>query len=35
MFPDKGAAFGDTWRTRLFEYTWLRTLGGIMSISGR
>jgi 2-haloacid dehalogenase len=28
LFPGKGPAFGDAWRTRLFEYTWLRTLGG-------
>jgi len=27
MFPEKGAELGNTWRTRLFEYTWLRTLG--------
>jgi 2-haloacid dehalogenase len=27
MFPDKGSELGNTWRTRLFEYTWLRTLG--------
>jgi 2-haloacid dehalogenase len=28
MFPDKGRALSEAWRTRLFEYTWLRTLGG-------
>src|SRR5579872_1065083 len=28
MFPDKGRALNEAWRTRLFEYTWLRTLGG-------
>ena len=28
MFPDKGRALSEIWRTRLFEYTWLRTLGG-------
>ena len=28
IFPEKGRALGDAWRTRLFEYTWLRTLGG-------
>jgi 2-haloacid dehalogenase len=28
LFPGKGQAFGEAWRTRLFEYTWLRTLGG-------
>jgi 2-haloacid dehalogenase len=28
VFPDKGRALNDAWRTRLFEYTWLRTLGG-------
>ena len=27
MFPNKGSELGNTWRTRLFEYTWLRTLG--------
>ena len=27
-FPDKGRALNEAWRTRLFEYTWLRTLGG-------
>jgi 2-haloacid dehalogenase len=28
MFPGKGAALLNAWRTRQFEYTWLRTLGG-------
>ncbi len=28
MFPGKGLKLGDAWRTRQFEYTWLRTLGG-------
>ena len=28
IFPDKGRALNEAWRTRLFEYTWLRTLGG-------
>ncbi len=28
MFPGKGAELGASWRTRQFEYTWLRTLGG-------
>ncbi len=28
LFPDKGRALNETWRARLFEYTWLRTLGG-------
>jgi 2-haloacid dehalogenase len=28
LFPDKGHALSKAWRTRLFEYTWLRTLGG-------
>ena len=28
MFPDKGAELSAAWRTRQFEYTWLRTLGG-------
>jgi len=28
MFPGKGQELGNLWRTRQFEYTWLRTLGG-------
>jgi 2-haloacid dehalogenase len=28
LFPGKGAALSDAWRTRQFEYTWLRTLTG-------
>ena len=28
MFPGKGQELSNAWRTRLFEYTWLRTLGG-------
>ena len=28
LFPGKGRALSEAWRTRLFEYTWLRTLGG-------
>jgi 2-haloacid dehalogenase len=28
IFPGKGRQLGDAWRTRQFEYTWLRTLGG-------
>jgi len=28
MFPDHGKELGNLWRTRQFEYTWLRTLGG-------
>jgi 2-haloacid dehalogenase len=28
LFPAKGRALAEAWRTRLFEYTWLRTLGG-------
>ena len=28
LFPDRGRALSEAWRTRLFEYTWLRTLGG-------
>ena len=28
MFPEKGRALNEAWRTRLFEYSWLRTLGG-------
>jgi 2-haloacid dehalogenase len=25
LFPNKGAALGNAWRTRQFEYTWLRS----------
>jgi 2-haloacid dehalogenase len=28
MFPGQGGALLNAWRTRQFEYTWLRTLGG-------
>jgi 2-haloacid dehalogenase len=28
MFPGRGQELSNAWRTRLFEYTWLRTLGG-------
>ncbi|TWC00808.1 2-haloacid dehalogenase [Bradyrhizobium macuxiense] len=28
MFPGKGAELSASWRTRQFEYGWLRTLGG-------
>lgn len=28
LFPGKGAELSNAWRTRQFEYTWLRTLGG-------
>jgi 2-haloacid dehalogenase len=28
MFPGKGLDLSNAWRTRQFEYTWLRTLGG-------
>jgi 2-haloacid dehalogenase len=28
IFPGKGRQLGDAWRTRQFEYTWPRTLGG-------
>ena len=28
MFPGRGGALLNAWRTRQFEYTWLRTLGG-------
>ena len=28
LFPCKGPALSQTWRTRQFEYTWLRTLAG-------
>ena len=28
LFPDKGRGLNEIWRTRIFEYTWLRTVGG-------
>lgn len=28
IFPGKGSELSTAWRTRQFEYTWLRTLGG-------
>jgi 2-haloacid dehalogenase len=28
MFPGKGSEVGNLWRTRQFEYSWLRSLGG-------
>ncbi len=28
MFPGRGPELSNAWRTRQFEYTWLRTLGG-------
>jgi 2-haloacid dehalogenase len=28
IFPGKGSELSNAWRTRQFEYTWLRTLGG-------
>ena len=28
LFADKGRALNEAWRTRIFEYTWLRTVGG-------
>jgi len=28
LFPGKGRELGDAWRTRQFEYQWLRTLSG-------
>jgi 2-haloacid dehalogenase len=27
LFPTHGRALSEAWRTRLFEYTWLRSLG--------
>jgi 2-haloacid dehalogenase len=27
-FPGRGATFADAWKTRQFEYSWLRALGG-------
>lgn len=28
MFPGKGTEISNVWRTKQFEYTWLRTIGG-------
>jgi 2-haloacid dehalogenase len=28
FFPGKGAELSNAWRTRQFEYTWLRTVAG-------
>src|SRR5215468_11007212 len=28
LFPGQGARFEEIWRTRLFDYSWLRVLGG-------
>ena len=28
LFPGRGAALADAWKTRQFEYSWLRTAGG-------
>src|ERR1700677_1208032 len=28
LFPDHGVELSNAWRTRQFEYTWLRTLSG-------
>ena len=28
LFPGQGARFEELWRTRLFDYSWLRALGG-------
>ena len=28
LFPGRGTELGNAWRTRQFEYTWLRTTGG-------
>ncbi|MDH5229857.1 MAG: haloacid dehalogenase type II, partial [Gammaproteobacteria bacterium] len=28
MFPQQANVFGQTWRSRIFEYTWLRTAAG-------
>ncbi len=28
LFPQQGRGLSEAWRTRLFEYTWLRSLGG-------
>jgi len=29
MFPDKGAELSEIWRTKQFEYSWLRTAGAV------
>ena len=34
LFPEKGIELAETWRTRQFEYTWLRTAGGIFKDFG-
>lgn len=28
VYPERGVALGNLWRTRQFEYTWLRTISG-------
>ena len=28
LFPGRGTELGNEWRTRQFEYTWLRTVSG-------
>ncbi len=34
LFPEKGMELAETWRTRQFEYTWLRTAGGVFKDFG-
>jgi len=34
LFPGQGARFEELWRTRVFEYSWLRVLGGHYSDFG-
>ena len=31
LFPGQGARFEEVWRTRLFDYSWLRVLGETMT----
>ena len=35
LFPGRGAELGKVWRTRQFEYTWLRTVAGRYPTFGR
>ena len=34
LFPTRGVELSNLWRTRQFEYTWLRTLTGNYADSG-
>jgi 2-haloacid dehalogenase len=35
LFPGRGAELSDLWRTRQFEYTWLRTVARLVCPNGR